>query len=165
MKERLIPYGPKWTTALFGLLLSGSLLSDGVWHSLRPERLPGSLLAIVGPAGAMAVMLIGAVATATMGVLCAYLLIVSITGRRVIALHDEFMLFPHGVLRSSSARIRYETIRSVQIEPLGTRRALRVRTHDATLLIVESMLPSSAQFELLVRTLSPRSTNGNAATS
>ena len=102
-------------------------------------------------------LLRGAAASAGVGVASAYLLVVAVTRRRVIALHDGFMLFPHGILRSSSSRIPYDTIRSVEIEPLGTKRALRVRSTKATLLIVESMLPSAAHVEMLAQELSSRS--------
>lgn len=87
----------------------------------------------------------------------AYLLFVAMTRRRVIDLQEEFMLYPHGILRSRSSRIPYGTIRSIEIEPLGTKRALRVRATNASLMIVESMIPSAAHIDLLAQELSSRS--------
>lgn len=158
MNEHLIPYGPKWTTALVGLLFTAPLAVASARLAFLPEQLEGiPSLRRFGPTGAMIVVLLVAAVFAAVSAASAYLLVVAVTRRRVIALHDGFMLFPHGILRSSSSRIPYKTIRSVEIESLGTKRALRIRATNATLLIVESMLPSAAHVELLARELSSRS--------
>lgn len=163
MNEHLIPYGPKWTTALVGLLFTAGIAVASGWLALLPEQLAGiPFLRPFGPTGAMIIMLVGAAAFGAVSAASAYLFMVAVTRRRVIALHDGFMLFPHGILRSSSSRIPYETIRSVEIEPLGTKRAVRVRATNSTLLIVESMLPSAAHVELLAQELSSRSATGVA---
>ena len=158
MNEQLIPYGPKWTTAFVGLLFTASIAVASCWLALLPDQLAEiPFLRPFGPTGAMIIMLVGAASFAAVSAASAYLLVVAVTRRRVIALHEGFMLFPHGILRSTSSRIPYETIRSVEIEPLGTKRALRIRATNATLLIVESMLPSAAHIELLAQELSSRS--------
>lgn len=163
MNDRVIPYGPKWTTAFVGLLLSASIAISSCRLAFLPEQLADiAFLRPFGPTGAMIIMMVGVALFAALGVASAYLLVVAVTRRRVIVLHEKFMLLPHGILRSRSSRIPYDTIRSIRIERLGTKRAIRIRATNATLLIVESMLPSTVHIRSLAQELSSRSATGSA---
>ena len=164
MNDQVIPYGPKWTTAFVGLLFSASIAVTLCRLAFLPDQLAEiAFLRPFGPTGAMGIMMVGVALFAALSVASAYLLVVAVSRRRVIVLHEKFMLFPHGILRARSSRIPYDTIRSIKIERLGTRRALRIRATNATLLIVESMLPSAAHVRLLAQELSSRSAAGRAA--
>lgn len=163
MTDHVIPYGPKWTTAFVGLLFAAIIAVSLCRLAFLPEELAEiAFLEPFGATGAMIIMMVGAASFAALAVASAYLLVVAVTRRRVIVLREGAMLFPHGILRSRSSRIPYQTIRSIKIERLGTKRALRIRATNATLLIVESMLPSAAHLKLIARELSSRSATGRA---
>jgi len=164
MSELTIPYGPKWTTALVGLLFAGGAACAGAWLAFSPAELAKvPFLRPLGLAGAVVLMLLGALMFGVMAFCAAYLLFVAATRRRSITLTDESLVFPHGILRTKWSTIPLRSIRSVEIEPLGTRRAIRLKAASATLLIVESMLPSSEHIDLLAHALSKHQHVANRA--
>ena len=144
------PYGPKWSTALVGLVFSGGMSAAALWLALSPKALATVPFARAwGLPVATAAMWVGGLGAAAIACASTFLLFVAITRSRAIILGDRWLVFPYGIFVRRTRQVPYASVLSVDVEPLGTKRALRVRCQDTTLLIVESMLQSPAHLDQL----------------
>ncbi len=157
-----MPYGPKPGATLVGLLFSATLAIGGVWIIATPGAIAQSRIAhAFGVPMATALFGIGMLASAAIALAAAYLMVRSLMRARRIELTESHLLFPHGLFATTTSRIPLGTIAAVEVQPLGTKRALRIRTSAATLLVVEAMCPSPMEFDqlgALLRAHAPRRT-------
>lgn len=154
-----IPYGPKWSTALAGLIFAGVFDYGSISLLLDKKSIAESGLArILGPTVSTISIVIGLV-TFTLAVVAAlYVLYISLSRSRLIVLYNDHFSFPHGFLFSSVTNIPYKSVKSLALEPLGTKSesALRIRCENSTLLVVAPLLPSPKHLHFLHQELSAR---------